>query len=97
MTYGCLGLDQLRDIDVTALLPHMRCPAILLRCRGDRAVRIEASRFMAKQILGAALVELEGNDQWWWLDDVDVLPGRLLALRGASEGEGGCGCGLVGR
>jgi len=79
-------LDQLRDVDVTALLPSIRCPAILLHRRGDRAVRIESSRFMAMHIPGATLVELEGEDHWWWLDDVDVLLGRLLALRGADDG-----------
>lgn len=58
-------LAQLRDVDVTALLPSIRCPTILLHRRGDRAVRIEASRFMATHILGATLVELDGDDHWW--------------------------------
>lgn len=49
-------------------------------------VRIEASRFMARQIPGATLVELEDDDHRWWLDDVDVLLGRLLVLREAGEG-----------
>lgn len=79
-------LQQLRDVDVTALLPRIGCPTILLHRRGDRAVRIEASRFMARLIAGATLVELEGEDHWWWLDDVDVLVGRLVALRGDDEG-----------
>ena len=74
-------LDQLRTIDVTALLPRVQCPTVLIHRRGDRAVRIEASRFMAAHIRGARLVELEGDDHWWWLDDVDVLLGTLLALR----------------
>jgi len=78
-------LNQLRDVDVTPLLPSIRCPVILLHRRGDRAVRIEASRFMAAHIPGATLVELEGEDHWWWLDDVDVLLGQLLALRDAAD------------
>jgi pimeloyl-ACP methyl ester carboxylesterase/DNA-binding SARP family transcriptional activator len=78
-------LDQLRNIDVTALLPHVRCPTTLIHRRGDRAVRIETSRFMAAHIPGATLVELEGEDHWWWLDDVDVLLGRLLALRDVAD------------
>jgi pimeloyl-ACP methyl ester carboxylesterase len=40
-------LDQLRNVDVTSLLASVRCPTILIHRRGDRAVRIEASRFMA--------------------------------------------------
>jgi pimeloyl-ACP methyl ester carboxylesterase len=78
-------LDQLRNIDVTALLPHVRCPTTLIHRRGDRAVRIETSRFMAAHIPGATLVELEGEDHWWWLDDVDALLGRLLALRDVAD------------
>lgn len=96
MAYGCPGFDQLRDVDVTALPPRIRCPAILLHRCGDRAVRIQASRFMARQIPGATLVELEGDDHWWWLDDVDVLPGRLLALRGADEGRAAAAVDLSG-
>jgi hypothetical protein len=40
---------------------------------------------MAASSPGASLVELEGEDHWWWLDDVDVLLARLLALRDAAE------------
>ena len=79
-------LHQLRDVDVTALLPRIRCPVILLHRRGDRAVRIAASRYMAARIPGATLVELEGEDHWWWLDDVDVLLDKLLKLRGIKDG-----------
>lgn len=88
-------LQQLRDVDVTAQLPRIGCPTILLHRRGDRAVRIEASRFMARLIAGATLVELEGEDHWWWLDDVDVLMGRLMALRGVDDG--GEAAGVSGR
>jgi pimeloyl-ACP methyl ester carboxylesterase/DNA-binding SARP family transcriptional activator len=80
-------LDQLRNIDVTALLPRVRCPTVLIHRRGDRAVRIEASRFMAAHIPGARLVELEGDDHWWWLDDVDVLLDSLLALRAPTDAQ----------
>jgi pimeloyl-ACP methyl ester carboxylesterase len=73
-------LDQLRNVDVTSLLASVQCPAILIHRRGDRAVRIEASRFMAAHIPGAELVELEGDGHWWWLDDVDVLLEKLLVL-----------------
>jgi hypothetical protein len=42
---------------------------------------------MAAHIPGARLVELEGDDHWWWLDDVDVLLDSLLALRDASDAQ----------
>lgn len=74
-------LDQLRDADVTALLPKVTCPVTLIHRRGDQAVRIESSRYMATHIPNARLVELEGDDHWWWLDDIDVLLGELRALR----------------
>jgi hypothetical protein len=28
-----------------------------------------------------------GDDHWWWLDDVDVLLGPLLAVRDANDGQ----------
>lgn len=73
-------LDHLRDVDVIALLPRVHCPTTLLHRRGDRAVRVEASRFMAQRIPNARLIELEGTDHWWWLDDVEPLLSELHAL-----------------
>ena len=74
-------LAQLRDIDVRHMLPGMRSPVTLLHRRGDRAVRIEAGRYLAAQLTQARMVELEGEDHWWWQGDNDILLAELLRLR----------------
>lgn len=73
-------LEQLRDTDVTGLLPQVSCPTTLIHRRGDHAVRIDASRYMAQRIPRARLVELDGDDHWWWLGDTGALIGELKAL-----------------
>ncbi len=61
---GVLG--AMRDTDVRHLLPRIRTPTLILHRIGDRAVRIEAGRHLAASIGGARLVELPGNDHWFW-------------------------------
>jgi DNA-binding SARP family transcriptional activator/pimeloyl-ACP methyl ester carboxylesterase len=77
-------LESLRDTDVTGLLPVIRMPTLVLHRRGDRAVRVEAGRYLARNIIGAHFVELEGDDHWPWAGDqnavvehVKVFAGRL--------------------
>ena len=59
-------LESLRDTDVRALLPRIVTPTLVLHRRGDRAVRIEAGRDLARALRGARLVELDGDDHWLW-------------------------------
>jgi pimeloyl-ACP methyl ester carboxylesterase len=62
-------LESLRDTDVRSLLPLIATPTLVLHRRGDRAVRIEAGRHLARAIAGAQLVELDGDDHWLWAGD----------------------------
>lgn len=50
------------QIDIRPLLPTIHVPTLLLHRKGDRLINIEASRYMARHIPGARLVELEGDD-----------------------------------
>jgi DNA-binding SARP family transcriptional activator/pimeloyl-ACP methyl ester carboxylesterase len=59
-------LEALRDTDVKHLLSRVSVPTLVLHRRNDRAVRFEAGRDMAKQIMGAQFVELDGNDHWFF-------------------------------
>jgi pimeloyl-ACP methyl ester carboxylesterase len=59
-------LESLRDTDVRPLLPRIVTRTPVLHRRGDRAVRIEAGRDLAGAIPGARLVELDGDDHWFW-------------------------------
>jgi DNA-binding SARP family transcriptional activator/pimeloyl-ACP methyl ester carboxylesterase len=59
-------LEAMRDSDVRHLLGRITRPTLVLHRRGDRAVHIEAGRHLAKCIRGARLVELPGDDHWFW-------------------------------
>lgn len=85
-------LEAFRDTDVRKLLPLVSVPTLVLHRRKDRAARIEAGRDIASRISGAELVELDGNDHWFFAGDqqpvlaaikrfVSALPQR----RGAAE------------
>jgi pimeloyl-ACP methyl ester carboxylesterase/DNA-binding SARP family transcriptional activator len=73
-------LEQLRDMDVIPLLGGLACPVTLIHRTGDRAVHIAASRYMAARIPGARMVELDGNDHFWWMADNDVVLAELQRL-----------------
>lgn len=57
------------EIDIRSLLPAIRVPTLLLHRTGDRLVNVEASRYMARHIPGARLVELPGDDHLVFLGD----------------------------
>jgi pimeloyl-ACP methyl ester carboxylesterase len=73
-------LESLRDTDVTALLPRIEVPTLVLHRTGDRAVRIEAGRQLAAAVPGARFVELAGEDHWPWAGDQEALVDQLRAF-----------------
>lgn len=46
------------EIDIRHILPAIRVPTLLLHAKGDMAIEVRASRYMAEQIPGAKYVEL---------------------------------------
>ena len=46
------------EIDVCSVLPLVRVPTLIVHRSGDRAMRVEGSRYMAERIEGARYVEL---------------------------------------
>jgi class 3 adenylate cyclase len=52
------------ESDVTDLLGAIRTPTLVISRAGDRHVPSEHSRYLAKRIPGARLVELSGDDHW---------------------------------
>ena len=77
-------LEALRDTDVRHLLAKVSARTIVLHRSGDRAVRIEAGRFLAANIPGAKFIEVAGNDHWFWVGDQEPLIrciGELAARR----------------
>jgi class 3 adenylate cyclase len=60
------------QIDVTAILPSVRVPTLVMHRVGDRDIRIEEARYIADHIPGARLVELSGDDHLPWTPDMDL-------------------------
>ncbi|MCV3206967.1 alpha/beta fold hydrolase [Mesorhizobium sp. YC-39] len=66
-------LEALRDTDVRHLLAKVSARTMVLHRSGDRAVRVEAGRFLAAKIPGARFIEVVGDDHWFWVDDQQKL------------------------
>jgi class 3 adenylate cyclase len=61
------------DVDVRHVLPLISAPTLLLHRKGDRAVNVRNSRWMAEQIPGAKYIELEGIDHSLWGPGADQV------------------------
>ena len=70
------ALDLMRmngDIDIRAILPAIKVPALLLHSINDQEIPVESSRFMATQLPNATLVELSGVDHVPFGDDAEQI------------------------
>jgi pimeloyl-ACP methyl ester carboxylesterase/DNA-binding CsgD family transcriptional regulator len=86
-------MREFNRIDVTAMLPQVRCPTLVLHSRSDVRVPFEEGRLLATEIPGARLVTIDspnhlllGNEPGWqrWVDEVTAfLPAREAAGGGA--------------
>src|SRR5690242_7237386 len=61
------------EIDVRAILPSIRVPALILQRKGDRWVKVEEGRYLAQHIHGAKYRELDGEDHVIWGKDSSRL------------------------
>jgi len=57
------------QIDISAILPAVRVPTLVIHRTGDQAVSIEGGRDVAAHIPGARLVEFSGNDHIFYVGD----------------------------
>ena len=75
------------EIDVRAVLPAIRVPTLVLHRADDQLVDVRNSRYIAKHIPDARLLELPGVDHFAWVGDVERV---LDEIRGfLSELEAG--------
>ena len=83
-------LRFLAETDVRAVLPSVRTPTLVIQRTDDNEVSIEYARYVARQIPGAALVELPGANHGYMCPDrdevLDHVEQFLKALR-AEEAE----------
>lgn len=65
------------EIDIREILPTISVPTMVLHRTGDRAWAVEGARFIAERIPDAKLVELEGEDHFPIVGDVESLVGEV--------------------
>jgi class 3 adenylate cyclase len=71
---GAIALmDLYREMDVRGVLSSIDLPVLVMHFEGDRIVPVRQARFLAEQIPGARLVELDGEDHLAWIEDQDRL------------------------
>ena len=58
-----------REIDVTAILPSIHVPTLVMHRRDDVRIRALAGRELGEKISGARYIELPGNDHTPWFGD----------------------------
>jgi pimeloyl-ACP methyl ester carboxylesterase len=61
------------QIDIRHVLPSIRVPTLVLHSVGDLTLPVEGSRYLARMIPGANLVELPGEDHLPYLDDAEAI------------------------
>jgi class 3 adenylate cyclase len=61
------------DTDIRPVLPSIQAPTLVLHRTDDRAVPVEAGRYLADHIDGAEYVELAGDEHFWWLGDSEPM------------------------
>jgi class 3 adenylate cyclase len=61
------------DLDVRETLPQVRVPTLVMHRSRDQAWDIRHSRYLAENIAGARLVELDGRDSFPFVGDSDSI------------------------
>ena len=59
------------SIDVRPILPTIGVPTLVAHARGDPGVPVQFGRYLADNIPGARLLEVDGNDHAPWMTDPD--------------------------
>ncbi|HXW20016.1 MAG TPA: adenylate/guanylate cyclase domain-containing protein [Roseiarcus sp.] len=57
------------ETDVTAILPSIRVPTLVIHCKDDMLFPVECGRFIARNVPGARLIELPGKDHLFFLHE----------------------------
>jgi pimeloyl-ACP methyl ester carboxylesterase len=57
------------QIDISDILSSIHVPTLVIHCTGDRVVNVEYGRFLAEHIPGARLLELPGDDHFFFIQE----------------------------
>ena len=83
------ALGATREFDVTALLPQVRLPTLVLNRRQVRWIDVDVARGLASRIPDARLVVLEGDSMAPYLGDMEAVASAIDEF--LSEGEEAAG------
>lgn len=70
-------LRMYSQIDVSAILPTIHIPTLVLHRTNDVGIEVEQGRYLAEHIPGAKLVELAGEDHAWWVGDTEAIANEI--------------------
>ena len=70
-------LRMFAQIDVSAILPTIHIPTLVLHRTADVGIEVEQGRYLAQHIPGAKLVELSGEDHAWWVGDTEAIANEI--------------------
>jgi class 3 adenylate cyclase/pimeloyl-ACP methyl ester carboxylesterase len=82
--------QRFAETDVSAVLPSIQVPTLVLHRSGNREERVEGGRYFAAHIPGASFVELDGHDHFPWIgNQAEVIREirRFLATVRAEEAD----------
>jgi pimeloyl-ACP methyl ester carboxylesterase len=68
------------EVDMRHVLPAIRVPTLIMHRIGDRTLPVEGSRYMARQIAAARLVEFAGDDHLPWTTDPESVLAEIEAF-----------------
>ncbi len=60
------------QIDISDILSSVHVPTLVIHITGDRTVNVEGGRFLAEHIPGARLLELPGEDHFFFIHEQTV-------------------------
>ena len=66
-------LRALREIDIRPLLPQIRTRTLVIHKTYDRMLTVEAGRYFATHMPNAKLVELPGEDHFFFVDSTPII------------------------
>ncbi len=68
------------EFDGRPLLERIKAPTLVLHHRDDLIIPFECGRYLADNIPGATLCELDGMDHLYWIGNQDFLLGRIMTF-----------------
>jgi class 3 adenylate cyclase len=75
------------DIDVRDVVPSVRVPTLIIHAVGDQVCDVENGRWLARNLVGARYVELQGSDHVPWFNPDVTLAEIREFLTGSREPE----------